>query len=225
MNELLENPENLQKQISFVSHEIRNNISICDMYSQILRRKLEINGIKDDSLLNAINCIQKSIQLIGANLADLKALNNQTPKICNLEKITANAIDLSKAYINDKNIKYHMELFENVHIYTDENKLLSCIVNILKNGIEAIEKDGEINISLSVDNQNAVLQIGNNGNKIPENTKNKIFDYGYTTKESGSGFGLCLTKKYLESQNAQFNLLKSDDKETIFEIKIPIAAF
>lgn len=223
MNELLENPEKLQKQISFVSHEIRNNISICDMYSQIIRRKLEKAGIEDNSLLNAINCIQKSIQLIGANLTDLKALNNSTPHICDLKKVINNSIELSKAYISENKIKYNIEIPQSANIYIDENKLTSCLVNILKNGIEAMDKDGEINILLNIDASNAILKIGNNGNKIPEEIQYKIFDYGYTTKETGSGFGLCLTKKYLESQNAELNLIKSDDKETIFEIIIPLA--
>lgn len=223
MNELYENPEKLQKQISFVSHEIRNNISICDMYSQIIRKKLEKTGIEDNSLLNAIDCIQKSIQLIGANLTDLKALNNFPPHICDLKQIILNSIELSKAYIGKTAIKYNTEIPQSAYICIDENKFLSCLVNILKNGIEAIEKDGEINISLTVKDHNAILKIGNNGNKIPDDVKNKIFDYGYTTKESGSGFGLCLTKKYLESQNAQLNLIKSDNKETVFEIIIPLA--
>ena len=224
MPAMYEITEELQKQISFVSHEIRNNISICDMYSQILRRKLENKGIEDDSLSNAINCIQKSIQIIGANLADLKALNNSNPNICNLKKITFNAIELSKAYISENDVKYNIKLEQDALIYIDENKLLSCILNILKNAIEAMEKDGEINISLNIEDKQAILKIGNNGNKIPDEMKNKIFDYGYTTKESGSGFGLCLAKKYLESQNAQLNLIKSDDKETIFEILIPLAS-
>ena len=67
--------DELNQQIRCVSHEIRNHLSICDMYSQIIKRNLEKEGISNNSIKNAIDCIQKSIQIIGANLLDLKSLN------------------------------------------------------------------------------------------------------------------------------------------------------
>ena len=65
--------EDLNQQIRCVSHEIRNHLSICDMYSQIIKRNLEKDGVNNSSIENALNCIQKSIQIIGTNLLDLKS--------------------------------------------------------------------------------------------------------------------------------------------------------
>ena len=79
--------DQLQQQIRCVSHEIRNHLSICDMYSQIIKRNLEKSGIENSSIENAINCIQNSVKIIGANLLDLKSLNNYTPKVVDLKTI------------------------------------------------------------------------------------------------------------------------------------------
>lgn len=209
------------KQISCVSHEIRNNISICDMYSQIIRKNLERDNILNSSIENALNCLQKSIQMISVNLLDLKSLNKNSPKIQNLESLLIKAIEFSKAYIEDKSINYKLDIKCNSEILVDENRFLSCIINILKNAIESISDIGEIHIETYKESYFSVIHISNNGIKIPDEIKDNIFKYGYTTKENGSGYGLYICKQYLESQNATLDLVRSDDEFTIFEIKIP----
>ena len=223
MSDLCEVSDDLKKQISFVSHEIRNNISICEMYSQILKKKLELVNNCDSSIENAINCIRESVMLINSNLADLKAIGSKEVSICDFSKIVINGVNLSKAYIGGKNIDFVVDIPCGINILADENRFLSCVINIMKNAIESIENDGAISVSLCVADNNAVLRIANNGQPIPDEIRNKIFDYGYTTKQTGSGFGLCLTKQYLENQNAQLKLVKSDKAETVFEISIPVA--
>ena len=218
MTNTYEIPENLKKQLSYVSHEIRNNLSICEMYSEILKRKLKINKNNDESIQNAINCIQKSLLLINSNLTDLKAIDHSDKSNCNLSKIVQNAINLSKAYISEKNIDFNIDICPDTNIYVNENRFLSCIINIIKNAIESIDEYGVISISTYVNNEIVKLRIANNGSPIPDEMQDKIFEYGYTTKQTGSGYGLCLAKQYLESQNAQIKLIKSD--QTMFEIDI-----
>ena len=68
----------------------------------------------------------------------------------------------------------------------------------------------------------AVVSIINNGPKIPEAVQNKIFDKFYTTKEKkGSGLGLGIVKSVIESHQASI-LLKSTEKETIFEFSFKL---
>lgn len=208
------------KQISCVSHEIRNNISICDMYSQIIRKNLEKNNILNSSIENALNCLQKSIQLININLLDLKSLNNTSVKNINLKDLIVKAVEFSKAFVEDKTINYNLDIRCNCEICVDETRFLSCLINILKNSIESIVDVGDINIVSYRQNSTSVIRISNTGEKIPDTIRERIFNYGYTTKENGSGYGLYICKQYLESQHATLDLIESNDKVTVFEIKI-----
>ena len=101
MNEIITD-ENLKLQIRCVSHEIRNHLSICDMYSQIIRKNLEKSNIENPSIENALDCIQKSIQIIGTNLLDLKSLNSTTERIYDFKSIIEKGVELSKAYTNEE---------------------------------------------------------------------------------------------------------------------------
>lgn len=222
MNEQETIDDNIKQQIRCVSHEIRNHLSICDMYSQIIKKNLEKEGITNPSIDNAIDCIQKSLQIIGSNILDLKSLNNSTPQIFDFKSTIEKGVNLAKAYIVDKNIKVNTFIKNSGDIAVDENRFLACIVNIIKNSIESIEIRGEIDILAEVKNNFGIIKISNDGKPIPKDKQEDIFTQGYTTKKSGSGLGLSICKNYLKSQNASLELAKSTKNQTQFEIKIPI---
>ncbi len=211
-----------QTQIRCISHEIRNHLSICDMYSQIIKRNLEKDGIKNESVENALECIQKSIQIINANLLELKSTDQTKPQIYDFEKEIIKGAELSKAYVFDKDIKFEVFVKNTASIFMDENKLLASMVNIIKNGIESIEVKGKISILAEIKNDTGIIKISNNGKPIPQSKQETIFECGYTDKKNGCGLGLHICKQYLESQNSEIRLIRSTKSETLFEIRIPI---
>ncbi|MBE7713022.1 MAG: HAMP domain-containing histidine kinase [Cyanobacteria bacterium SIG26] len=213
--------EIMTQQIRCVSHEIRNHLSICDMYSQIIRKNLEKEGFSNISINNAIDCIQKSIQIIGTNLLDLRSLNNSTEQNIDFARTLNKGIELSKAYIIDKNIEINSFVKNSANLKIDENKFLACIVNIVKNGIEAIEIRGKIEILAEIKDNFAIIKISNDGKPIPKDKQNTIFNSGYTTKKTGCGLGLAICKKYFDSIGAEIKLTKSTKTQTQFEIRIP----
>ncbi len=212
----------LQKQARHIGHEIRNQLSICDIYSEIIRKHLQKNNINNPSINNALNCIQNAVKLIGNNLIDLKSLDNIILHVCDSKKLLSACVEMAKVYLQDKNIEIKVDLADEVKIYVDENKLQGCVINILKNAIEAVEDKGILSISSVIAGDFLKVSISNTGKPIPQNIKDSIFDDGFTTKESGSGVGLCLCKKYMEQMNCQIFLSRSDEFCTTFDILIPI---
>lgn len=218
----MDNTELIKQQTRCVSHEIRNHVSICEMYTEIIKKHLEKDGYKNESVENAIECIKKSLKIIGTSLLDLKSFNNLTMQNCDFKTIAEEGVQLAKAYIQGKNIKINSLIKNTATIYADDNKLLACIVNIIKNGIEAIEIKGEINVIGEVKDNFASLKISNNGKAISKEKQKIIFDEGFTTKPTGNGLGLHICKHNLEAQNAILRLNKSTGKVTEFEILIPV---
>ena len=214
--------EIIYEQSRCIAHEMRNHLSICELYTQIIRKNLEKEGIKNSSIENALNCINKSLKIMNNNLLDLKSLNNFSPKICSIKKILEEGIKLSQVYICEKDIKITSDLQTDANVYIDENKFLACIVNIIKNAIEAISNDGEINVSLQLADNNAHIKISNNGEAISEEKQKAIFEEGFTTKQTGSGLGLHICANNLKAQNAILKLIESTEEKTVFEIVLPL---
>ena len=72
------------------------------------------------------------------------------------------------------------------------------IENVCKNAIDAITGEGEILIKISETDLSAIIDIDDNGKGIPKSAHKRIFKPGYTTKKTGWGLGLSLSKRIIE---------------------------
>lgn len=212
----------IKEQSRCIAHEMRNHISICELYTQIIKKNLEKEGIQNTSLNNALNCINKSLKIMSNSLLDLKSLDNFNLKKVNIKKVLEEGIKLATAYISDKKIKITSNINIYAEVFIDENKFLACIVNIIKNAIEAIKKEGKINVSLEIEGDYIHIKISNDGEPISQEKQKSIFEEGFTTKPTGSGLGLHICANNLKAQNATLKLTKSTDENTEFEIVLPI---
>lgn len=213
----------IKEQSRCIAHEMRNHISICELYTQIIKKNLEKEGIQNTSLNNALNCINKSLKIMSNSLLDLKSLDNFNLKKVNIKKVLEEGIKLATAYISDKKIKITSNINIDAEVFIDENKFLACIVNIIKNAIEAIKKEGKINVSLEIEGNYIHIKISNDGEPISQEKQKSIFEEGFTTKPTGSGLGLHICANNLKAQNATLKLTKSTTEITEFEIILPIA--
>ena len=100
----------LELQTRCVSHEIRNHVSICDMYTEIIKKHLERSNYKNESVENALDCIKKSLKIIGTSLLDLKLVCNLEFKNCELQYLIEESVRLAKAYTLGKNIIIDFEI-------------------------------------------------------------------------------------------------------------------
>lgn len=211
----------LTKKARYISHEIKNQLSICDLYSGIIKRYCENNEINDKTINNAAVCIDKSVKIAGNTLAQLKTLNSKELKLYKTDKLIDTAIELSKAYLENRNIKLVVDNKTDEEIFVDETLFISTIINLVKNACEAFDdfegKNNRIKISTKIENDSVIIQIMNNAKPITE--PEKIFTEGMTTKSTGSGLGLYICKQNTEDQCGQLNLIKSDEDSTIFELK------
>jgi len=207
---------------SYIAHEMRNLLSICNLYSNIIEKQSgKLNFESEDvekSVTNARNCIKKSLAMAGNLLLDFKSLSGVDLLEHDLKNLVEMGIELAKIYAIDKDIEFKFRIEESTKILADENKFLSVLINLIKNAIENIEEKGEIFIETKIDEKNAKITISNNGKPIPREIQEKIYEKGFTTKPSGSGLGLVICKKTLEEQFAQLVLKKSDETSTEFEI-------
>jgi len=212
----------IQQQARHIGHEIRNQLSICDIYSEIIKKHLIKENINNPSIDNALACIQNAVKLIGNNLIDLKSLDNIILHVCDSKKLLSACVEMAKVYVQDKNIDVITDFADNVLINVDENKFQGCLINILKNAVEAIDKKGTITVKSIADDDKLKINISNTGSPIPKNIQNTLFDDGFTTKKTGSGIGLYLCKKYLEDMNGSVSLVRSDTTCTEFEIMVSV---
>lgn len=214
---------NSYQNIRSVAHEIKNQLSICDLYSEIIRKYCEKNNITDETFKNATDNIKKAVLLANNNLVSLKSYSGAEIKVCRLIEFIDNICDLTKVYAECKNIEYRKVNKANVSILADENKLSAVLINLIKNASEAFDEEENavngkyIKIETETDNNFAVIKVSNNAPAIKE--PEKIFERGYTTKSNGTGLGLKICKDFIEEQMGSLELSHTGEDYTEFVIR------
>ena len=107
----------------------------------------------------------------------------------------------------------------------DRDQLLRCFNNLLKNAIEATpsNRQGIIDINYLITSKSALITVKDNGNGIPENLREKIFEPNFTTKSSGTGLGLAFVKNSIENAGGKVWFETILGEGTTFYFSLPAA--
>ena len=216
--------EFLLNKSSFIAHEMRNLLSICNLYSNIIDKHAEKITIDDvsarESIINARNCIKKSMQMLGNLLLDFKSLKGSDLKEYDLKSLVITALKMARIYAHGKDIVFEYIIPQTTIILADEDKFLAVLINLVKNAVESIEKKGKIIIKTEVGEENVKITVSNDGKPISKEIQEKICEEGFTTKAGGTGLGLAICKENLAAQFGVLQLKKSDETSTEFEVTL-----
>lgn len=115
------------------------------------------------------------------------------------------------------------ELQESFFIMADEKQLKQAFLNIGLNALDAMPDGGKLEISLlpNMKNDTVEIIISDTGVGIPPKTINHIFDSFFTTKKNGSGIGLYVTQKIIQSHRGKISVVSTPEKGTTFHIILP----
>lgn len=207
-----------------ISHDIKNHLSVIDLYSKIIEKRLEHVPSKElqDSLINAVESIKKSKDAISVLLSELRTIRGVKLEPVSFSRILQNAVNLVQARAMEADTKFEISNQYTGNVLCDENKLLNVLINLLYNSIDAIKENGVIKISTQETDDNMLkIYVSDNGCGIDSDNTQKIFEDGYTSKPTGSGLGLFISKDAMKEQYGDLNLVSSDKDGTTFEISVP----
>jgi len=101
----------------------------------------------------------------------------------------------------------------------DSRKIEGVMSNLLNNAVQALDGQGEIDVTLSANSEFVKIQVRDSGSGIDKENLEKIFEPMFTTKKSGTGLGLVICKSIVEQHGGSISV---SNKPTTFTIKLPI---
>ena len=220
INQNLKRDEFLANKSRYISHEIKNQLSIIDIYTKIIEKTAKENSTINNATTMIFNAIKSTTKL----LQSLKTFSEADLNVYDLSSVIEETIKSTVEMANANNISLSSDLKNDINVIIDKDKFQNVLLNLIKNGIEALKeterKDKKIEILTKVTGNKVSVFITNNGNKISKENQGKIFEEGFTTKSTGSGLGLYICKQNLAEQFCELSLLKSTTSSTVFEIKM-----
>jgi two-component system NtrC family sensor kinase len=213
-----------------VAHEINNPLAIIDQKSGLMH---DLLGLTEDFKYKGKFCT--SIAGIQNSVGRCKAITHRLLGFARrmdvvLEEIELNELIQEVLNFLEKEAMYNrirMELHfqkDLPTIYCDKGQLQQIFLNIINNAIDAIGKDGLIEIGTSLQGGDVLVRIKDSGPGIPPNILKHIFDPFFTTKAPGKGTGLGLSITYglVKKLGGEITVSSEVGKGATFAIRLPL---
>lgn len=207
-----------------VAHEIKNPLTPMKLSIQQLERVAKDNPADLDeriertakTLVEQIDTLTK----IADEFSNFAKMPNAEEKELNLIPIIETTIDL---YKEDVLFELNSKVTEEVIIIADKDQISRVFSNLIKNAKQAIPDhiEGKIIINISIEENEYLLEIKDNGSGIADTEKDKIFVPNFTTKSTGMGLGLAMVKNIIENANGSIWFETKENIGTSFFLKFP----
>ena len=211
-----------------VAHEIKNPLTPMKLSIQHLQRSIE-----NDSSDKQRELTKKTSMLLLKQIESLSIMAEQFSSFAQMPQDQFNAFNLSdityevvSLFKQEKNIQIESEIQKNIFLWADSEQIKRVLINIIKNAIQAILDDtmGQIKVSLRA-RKDIQIEISDNGVGISTENHPNIFAPNFSTKNSGMGLGLALSKKIIENSGGQIQFKSILNKGTTFYITLPIFTY
>jgi len=237
-SELEENEmEAWQKLVRVLTHEIMNSVtpisSLANTLEEDLKYRLDGSGeekeLRRDDLEDlhlAIKTILKRSEGLVRFVTDFRSLTH-IPKTKFAEVAISDLFEhielLMKHEIEENQIEYKRSIMPpDLRIKIDQELIEQVLINLIKNAIQALKEETDKNIELSAylkDNKHIIISVKDNGPGIDEEAQSKIFIPFYTTKKSGSGIGLSLSKQIMRQHLGTISVKSKLNEGTEFVLR------
>lgn len=205
-----------------LTHEIMNSVTPITSLSDTLLSIVEDRDEEISHGLQTISTTGKGLLSFVESYREFTRIPTPEPSLFYIKAFIERMIELARHQNPCEHITFRTEIVPaDLILYADENLISQVVINLLKNAIQAIgnQTDGKINIHAYCNEAEEVwIEIKNNGPVIPAEIAEHIFIPFFTTKESGSGIGLSISRQIMRLSGGSLILLQ-DDKETRFILK------
>lgn len=209
-----------------VAHEIKNPLTPLKLGVQHLERSWKE---KDKNFEEKFQRFTKtfieqidSLSAISTEFSNFAQMPPAHEEIINVLDVLDRVIHLFQA---SEDIK--IELVSKIReprIFADRDQLSRAFTNLIKNSVQALPENqpGLIRVEVQDLEQKIRILINDNGMGIPKELYPKIFQPNFTTKGSGTGFGLAFVKNVIEQMGGTIDFTSEVSKGTCFSIEIPV---
>ncbi|MDO0823300.1 MASE3 domain-containing protein [Desulfosporosinus nitroreducens] len=197
-----------------IGHEVRNPMTTVRGFLQILSEKKECIKYQD-----YFSMMIEELDRANSIITDFLSLSSNKPsnvQAYNLNKIIDDLFPLLQADALNADHSILWEKLPVTDLEIDRNEIHQVIINLVRNGIEAMQNGGQVTIRTFTDGDETVLAIKDEGPGIEPEILDKIGTPFFSTKEQGTGLGLATCYSIAERNNASIDVNSSSAGTTFF---------
>ncbi len=211
-----------------VAHEIRNPLTAVKMWLFSIRKTIgeapELDR-KFDIVSAEITRLEKIVRnFLEFSRPPALELGEQS-----VAAIVDRTLELFRHRIEDKKLRLvRADASHLAPVTADSDQFKQVLINVLDNAVEATNEGGEIRIAIEMDcvsddRPMVVVRVHDTGCGMPQDVRERVFEPFYTTKDDGTGLGLCIAAQIMARHGGRLVLESSTQRGTTFAVWTPIA--
>ena len=209
-----------------IAHEIKNPLTPIQLSAQRLRKrylgKLQSDGAVFEECTRTIMKQVEELKGMVNEFSNFARMPASQPTPNHLNEIIQETLVLFQEAPKEVRIEFNPHDLPVFNI--DRDQMKRVMINLIKNSLAAIEREGKIRIETSYDPrlQMVRLEVSDDGCGIPDEEKGKLFEPYYSTKKSGTGLGLTIVNAIVADHNGYIRVRDNEPKGTTFLIELPV---
>lgn len=211
----------LGEMAAVLAHEIRNPLGSIRGTAEILRDDYRPGDPKHEFIEIQI----KETERLNHVVEDFLRMARQQPvdlRDCSIREELETIVTLVTKDAHDRGISLRLEPYkEQAIIRGDGEKLRQAFLNIIINALQATTTDGSVSIVLDKIESGFEIRFLDNGSGIAPDNLQRIFEPFYTTKPDGTGLGLAVTRKIIESHGGTLEIESEAGRGTTVSVRLP----
>jgi nitrogen fixation/metabolism regulation signal transduction histidine kinase len=214
-----------------VAHEVRNSLNFINLsIDQIRAKHTDGDEHARGELQRNLQNIKEEIGRMNHLVSDFLSVGRQMPPAlasCDLRATLEEAVALAAKQGRRQSVKISADLPKDLPIFRlDPAQIKTCFLNILTNAIQAMPRGGRVGITaqnVQDSGGGAFLQLrfADTGFGIPPEDRERVFAPFYSTKATGFGLGLAITKKIVEDHGGRIFVTDGETPGTVMVVELP----
>lgn len=218
------------KMAAMITHEVRNPLSSIGLNTELLEE--ELAGLPKDraeEVQGLCRSITKEVDRLTEITEEyLQLARLPTPKLHpeSLERVVRSVVDFVRDQLRSRGVEVDLELAEEgPQLSLDEAQIRQALLNLIRNAADAVAEQGDGRVRLIVrhDKLGTELVVSDNGPGVPEELIDQIFEAFVSSKNSGTGLGLALTRQIIGDHGGSIEVSNAEEGGAVFRIRFPPA--
>jgi signal transduction histidine kinase len=217
---------------SGVAHEVRNPLSFINLSIDFMRDKFSPTAEASRAEYTKLcESMKEEIARLNRMVSDFLSLG-RPPRLklreLDARSLAEDVVSLVRAQAEQQGVR--LTVVEaagnnsqeyNTHFQGDAEQLKTCFSNLAINAVQAMPEGGALTITLHPQKHNVRIEVLDTGHGIAPDALEHIFEPYFSTKDTGTGLGLALTKKLIEDHGGQIMVTSEVGVGTTFVATLP----
>jgi len=187
--------------VATIAHEIRNPLNSIRLTVRVLAKRLHGSHQTEEPVALITSEIDRLDSLLKSLLA-FRADEPQRLRRQPMQPLVDRTLALVRPHAEENGVTIRTSVPPECLALVDGDHLQQALMNLLLNAIDASERNGQVDVSVSRSDDHVEISVEDSGPGLSSEQQERIFEAFYTTKPGGTGLGLAVTRTLLERMGA-----------------------